>query len=104
LTGTLGAAVLLITHDLGLAAERAQHLVVMYRGHVVESGPALELLQHPQHRSEERRVGKRGELGGGRSSRKKTKTTGRRRESQLDDTMRDLFFFFKQKTAYEIET
>src|SRR5699024_3184116 len=25
------------------------HLVVMYRGHVVESGPALELLQHPQH-------------------------------------------------------
>ena len=49
LTGTLGAAVLLMTHDLGLAAERAQHLVVMYRGHVVESGPALELLQHPQH-------------------------------------------------------
>ena len=49
LTETLGAAVLLITHDLGLAAERAQHLVVMYRGHVVESGPALELLQHPQH-------------------------------------------------------
>ncbi|HJG92485.1 MAG TPA: ABC transporter ATP-binding protein [Brachybacterium massiliense] len=49
LTDSLGAAVLLITHDLGLAAERAQHLVVMYRGHVVESGPALELLQHPQH-------------------------------------------------------
>ena len=49
LTDTLGAAVLLITHDLGLAAERAQHLVVMYRGHVVESGRALELLQHPQH-------------------------------------------------------
>jgi len=49
LIGNLGAAVLLITHDLGLAAERAQHLVVMYRGHVVESGPALELLQRPQH-------------------------------------------------------
>ncbi|MGP9537642.1 dipeptide ABC transporter ATP-binding protein [Brachybacterium sp. AOP43-C2-M15] len=49
LTDTLGAAVLLITHDLGLAAERAQHLVVMYRGHVVESGPARELLQHPRH-------------------------------------------------------
>ncbi|MDN5899607.1 MAG: ABC transporter ATP-binding protein [Brachybacterium sp.] len=49
LTGQLGIAVLLITHDLGLAAERAQHLVVMYRGQVVESGPALEILQNPQH-------------------------------------------------------
>lgn len=49
LTDNLDVAVLLITHDLGLAAERAQHLVVMYRGHVVESGPALQLLQDPQH-------------------------------------------------------
>lgn len=49
LAENLDVAVLLITHDLGLAAERAQHLVVMYRGHVVESGPALQLLQDPQH-------------------------------------------------------
>ncbi|WP_063125521.1 dipeptide ABC transporter ATP-binding protein [Nocardia fusca] len=49
LTGQFGTAMLLITHDLGLAAERAEHLVVMYRGRVVESGPALELLRDPRH-------------------------------------------------------
>lgn len=57
LTGQLGIAVLLITHDLGLAAERAQHLVVMYRGQVVESGPALEILQNPQHPYTKRLIG-----------------------------------------------
>lgn len=49
LTEEKGTAVLFITHDLGLAAERAEQLVVMHRGRVVESGPALEILQHPQH-------------------------------------------------------
>ena len=58
LTDNLGVAVMLITHDLGLAAERADHLVVMYRGRVVESGPALEILQNPQHPYTQRLVSK----------------------------------------------
>ena len=45
----LGTAMLFITHDLGLAAESAEHIVVMHRGRVVESGPSLEVLQDPRH-------------------------------------------------------
>lgn len=49
LTESSGTAVLFITHDLGLAAERASHLIVMHRGRIVESGPSLDILQNPQH-------------------------------------------------------
>ena len=49
MTRELGSSVLLITHDLGLAAERAQQLVVMHRGRVVESGDARAILEDPQH-------------------------------------------------------
>jgi peptide/nickel transport system ATP-binding protein len=49
LTRQLGTAVLLITHDLALAAERAEHLIVMHGGVVVESGAAQSILRDPQH-------------------------------------------------------
>ena len=49
LTAGSGTSVLFITHDLGLAAERAEKLVVMYKGKVVEAGPSREILENPQH-------------------------------------------------------
>jgi peptide/nickel transport system ATP-binding protein len=42
-------ATILITHDLGLAGEYADRIVVMHAGHVVESAPAPELFARPRH-------------------------------------------------------
>jgi peptide/nickel transport system ATP-binding protein len=44
-----GVAMLYITHDLAVVAEIANQIAVMYAGHVVEQGPASEILRHPQH-------------------------------------------------------
>lgn len=49
LTSELGTAVVLITHDLGLAAERAEKLLVMYQGNIVEAGPSRDILRDPRH-------------------------------------------------------
>ncbi len=45
----LGSAIMLITHDLGVVAEMAQRVVVMYAGRKVEEAPVAELFGNPQH-------------------------------------------------------
>jgi peptide/nickel transport system ATP-binding protein len=45
----LGMAVMLITHAMGVVAEVAQKVVVMYAGQVVEEAPVRELFGHPLH-------------------------------------------------------
>lgn len=49
LTRDRGTSVLLITHDLGLAAERAEKIIVMNNGNIVEAGPSRQILEDPQH-------------------------------------------------------
>jgi peptide/nickel transport system ATP-binding protein len=44
-----GMAVLFISHDLGVIAEICDHVAVMYRGRIVESGPVLEIFHNPKH-------------------------------------------------------
>ena len=44
-----GAAVLIITHDLGVVAEIAQRIVVMYASQVVEEGTTRDIFNHPKH-------------------------------------------------------
>ena len=45
----LGMAVLIITHDLGVVANIAEEVVVMYHGRVVESGTCEDIFERPQH-------------------------------------------------------
>jgi len=45
----VGAAIMLITHDLGVVAEVAEHVVVMYAGRKVEEAPARQLFRSPRH-------------------------------------------------------
>ncbi len=45
----LGMGMVLVTHDLGVAAEVADRVAVMYAGQIVEQGPVREVLRHPAH-------------------------------------------------------
>jgi peptide/nickel transport system ATP-binding protein len=49
LKATTGAAIMLITHDLGVVAEMAQRVIVMYAGRKVEEAPVASLFAQPRH-------------------------------------------------------
>jgi glutathione transport system ATP-binding protein len=46
---TLGMGMVFITHDMGVVAEMADHVVVMWKGRKVEEGPVREIFANPQH-------------------------------------------------------
>lgn len=49
LKGKINASIMLITHDLGVVAEMADYVVVMYAGRIVEQGTADDIFHHPAH-------------------------------------------------------
>ena len=49
LQARLGTAILLITHDLAVVAQTADHVVVMYTGRVVERAPVRTIMKQPRH-------------------------------------------------------
>jgi oligopeptide/dipeptide ABC transporter ATP-binding protein len=49
LSAEYNAAVIVITHDLGVVAGMCRRIMVMYAGRIVESGPSLDLFHHPHH-------------------------------------------------------
>ena len=49
LTREHGTAVMLVTHDMGVIAETADRVAVMYAGRIVEIGPVREVIQRPSH-------------------------------------------------------
>ncbi len=44
-----GTAVMLVTHDMGVIAETADRVAVMYAGRIVETGPVRDVIKHPKH-------------------------------------------------------
>lgn len=49
LKDSINSSIMLITHDLGVVAEMADYVVVMYAGRVIESGTAEDIYAHPTH-------------------------------------------------------
>ena len=44
-----GTSVMLVTHDMGVIAETADRVAVMYAGRIVEIGPVAQVIHHPRH-------------------------------------------------------
>lgn len=63
-----GMSILIITHDLGVVAEIAQRVLVMYAGEIVESGPARTLLNNPLHPYTKGLIASVPKLGAGKKS------------------------------------
>ena len=83
LTAEMGTSVVLITHDLGLAAERADEIAVMHRGAVVERGPAASILAAPQNEYTQALLARRAEpLVASRRHRARRAERGRRRRGR----------------------
>lgn len=49
LRSEVSGAAILVSHDLGVIAENTDHVVVMYAGRIMETGPTDRILRHPQH-------------------------------------------------------
>lgn len=45
----LGTSIILITHDLGVVADMADEVIVMYAGQILERGTAIDIFRHPKH-------------------------------------------------------
>ncbi len=71
-----GAAIVLITHDLGVVAEMAQRVVVMYAGRKVEEAPVAELFAQPRHPYTQGLLNSIPRLG-------ETETSGRKRLAEI---------------------
>jgi len=67
LSRRLGVAILLITHDMGVIAEIADRVAVLYAGRVAEEGPTAEVLTHPGHPYTRGLIGSIPEIGAGLS-------------------------------------
>lgn len=46
---SIGTAIILITHDLGVVADMAHRVIVMYAGKIVERGALIDIFYHPKH-------------------------------------------------------
>jgi len=84
LKGKLGMAILLITHDLGLIAQMASRVIVMYAGQVIEEGPVADLFHDPLHPYTRGLLGSIPVLG-------RKFTAGRRQLEEIPGTVPSLF-------------